>query len=85
MLSISNFHKHLWQQQGFCFGFVEFESPEAVQKAIEVCIIVYVSFGFHLCMYLFICLANIQNFDQFTYEWVDSSYILFLMCQIKKF
>ncbi|KAL4571889.1 hypothetical protein LXL04_018656 [Taraxacum kok-saghyz] len=23
------------QQQGFCFGFVEFETPEAVQKAIE--------------------------------------------------
>ncbi|GJS97583.1 zf-CCHC domain-containing protein [Tanacetum coccineum] len=24
------------QQQGFCFGFVEFEAPDAVQKAIEV-------------------------------------------------
>lgn len=25
------------QQQGFCFGFVEFEVPTAVQKALEVC------------------------------------------------
>lgn len=25
------------QQQGFCFGFVEFEVPSAVQKALEVC------------------------------------------------
>lgn len=31
------FTKLMWQQQGFCFGFVEFEAPDAVQKAIEVC------------------------------------------------
>lgn len=27
----------LLQQQGFCFGFVEFEEASSVQKALEVC------------------------------------------------
>ncbi|KAJ9543454.1 hypothetical protein OSB04_023161 [Centaurea solstitialis] len=34
-IQVRSNRKPLWQQQGFCFGFVEFEVPEAVQKAIE--------------------------------------------------